>query len=84
MAKEHSKSFYTAVKTLRAAMSILKKNGGEMTSRQLMDEVGKSLEFTPWELETTTNGNIYLQFWGIEWFQQPCSARHLIALMASG
>lgn len=61
MAKEHSKSFYTAVKTLRAAMSILKKNGGEMTSRQLMDEVGKSLEFTPWELETTTNGNIRWQ-----------------------
>lgn len=61
MAKEYSKSFYTAVKTLRAAMSILKKNGGEMSSRQLMDEVEKSLDFTPWELETTSNGNIRWQ-----------------------
>ena len=61
MKEEHSKSFYTATKCLRAAMTILKKNGGEMTSRQLTAEVGKSLNFTPWELETTANGNIRWQ-----------------------
>lgn len=61
MKKEHSKSFYTAVKTLHAAMSILKKHGGEMPSRQLMDEVEKTTEFTPWELEQTSRGGIRWQ-----------------------
>ena len=58
MAKERSKSFYTAVKTLNAAMNILKKHGGEMSSRQLIEEVANSIDFTPWELEETTIGNI--------------------------
>ena len=61
MKKEHSKSFYTAVKCLNAAMSILKKNGGEMTSRLLMEEVEKAVEFTPWELEQTSQGGIRWQ-----------------------
>lgn len=61
MEKEHSKSFYTAAKCLRAAMTILKKEGGELASRQLMDEVGKQVEFTQWELETTSHGGIRWQ-----------------------
>ena len=32
-----------------------------MPSRQLIDEVGKSVEFTPWELETTSHGGIRWQ-----------------------
>ena len=61
MAKEHSKSFQTAAKTMYAALTILKKNGGEMPSRQLMDEVAKQVELTPWELETTSQGGIRWQ-----------------------
>ena len=38
MKKEYSKSFLTAAKTLYAALTILKKNGGEMSSHQLMEE----------------------------------------------
>lgn len=61
MAKEFSKSFITAAKTMHAALSVLKKNGGEMLSRPLMDEVEKLITFTPWELETTTRGGIRWQ-----------------------
>lgn len=61
MAREHSKSFQTAAKTMYAALTILKKNGGEMPSRQLMDEVAKQVELTPWELETTSQGGIRWQ-----------------------
>lgn len=61
MAKEYSKSFLSAAKTMHAALTILKKNGGEMTSRQLMDEVEKSVDFTPWELEMTSHGGIRWQ-----------------------
>lgn len=61
MTKEYSKSFLTAAKTLYAALSILKKKGGEMPSHQLMDEVEKQVEFTPWELEVTARGGIRWQ-----------------------
>lgn len=61
MAREYSKSFQTAAKTMYAALTILKKNGGEMPSRQLMDEVAKQVELTPWELETTSQGGIRWQ-----------------------
>lgn len=61
MAREHSKSFQTAAKTMYAALTILKKNGGEMPSRQLMDEVAKQVALTPWELETTSQGGIRWQ-----------------------
>ena len=61
MKKEYSLSFITAAKSLRAAMLILKKNGGEMTSRQLMEQVGKEVEFTEWEMETTSRGGIRWQ-----------------------
>ena len=61
MKKEYSKSFLTAAKTLYAALAILKKNGGEMPSHQLMEEVEKQVELTPWELETTSRGGIRWQ-----------------------
>lgn len=61
MKKDYSLSFMTAAKSLRAAMTILKKNGGEMTSRQLMEQVGKEIDFTAWELETTSRGGIRWQ-----------------------
>lgn len=58
MKKEFSKSSLTSVKCMHAALTILKKNGGEMPSRQLMNEVEKAVEFTPWELEITSRGGI--------------------------
>ena len=61
MSKEYSKSFQTAAKTMHAALSILKKNGGEMPSRELMEKVEKQVEFTPWELETTSRGGVRWQ-----------------------
>ena len=61
MKKEFSLSFMTAAKSLRAAMTILKKNGGEMASRQLMDQVEKEVNFTEWERETTSRGGIRWQ-----------------------
>lgn len=61
MKKEFSKSFYTASKCLSAALKILKANGGSMPSRQLMDEVGRTVEITPWEKEITSRGGIRWQ-----------------------
>ena len=61
MKKEYSLSFLTAAKSLRAAMTILKKNGGEMASRQLTEQVGKEVAFTDWEKEITTHGGIRWQ-----------------------
>lgn len=61
MKKEYSLSFVTAAKCMRAAMNILKKNGGEMTSRQLMEQVEKEVEFSEWEKETTSKGGIRWQ-----------------------
>lgn len=61
MAKEHSKSFLTAAKCMHAALAILKKNGGEMSSRDLLEQVGKAIELTPWEQEVTSHGGIRWQ-----------------------
>ncbi len=61
MKKEYSLSFITAAKSMRAAMTILKKNGGEMTSRQLMEQVGNEIDFSDWEKETTSRGGIRWQ-----------------------
>lgn len=61
MAKEYSKSFLSAAKTLRAAMLILKENGGCMSSKQLMNEVEKKTTITDWEKETTSKGGIRWQ-----------------------
>ena len=61
MKNEYSKSHITAAKCMHAALSILKKNGGEMPSHQLMNEVEKSIELTPWDLEVTSHGGIRWQ-----------------------
>ena len=61
MAKEYSKSFISAAKTMRAAMLILQKNSGCMPSKQLMEEVGKSLSLSDWEKEITSKGGIRWQ-----------------------
>lgn len=58
MAKEYSKSFYTATKCLRAAMTILKKNGSELPSKKLINEVRNTVEFTPWEKEIVGGGGV--------------------------
>ncbi|MBE6321164.1 MAG: restriction endonuclease [Paludibacteraceae bacterium] len=61
MAKQYSKSFLTAAKSMRAAMLILKDNGGSMPSRQLMDAVEKAVQFSDWEKEITSKGGIRWQ-----------------------
>lgn len=61
MAKEYSQTFLIAAKSMRAALSILKKNGGSMPSGQLMDQVGKEVDFSDWEKETTSRGGIRWQ-----------------------
>ncbi len=61
MKKELSNSFQTAAKSMSAALTILKEKGGSMPSHQLMDEVGKRVKFTPWELELTSRGGIRWQ-----------------------
>ena len=61
MAKEYSKSFCTAAKSMSAAMHILKAKGEGMPSRQLMDEVEKTVAFSSWEKEITSKGGIRWQ-----------------------
>lgn len=61
MAKEYSKSFCTAAKSMSAAMRILKAKGEGMPSRQLMDEVEKTVAFSSWEKEITSKGGIRWQ-----------------------
>lgn len=61
MAKEHSLSFQSAAKTLYAAMQILKENGDGMKAGDLMEAVGKKVELSDWEKETTSKGGIRWQ-----------------------
>ena len=61
MAKEFSKTFLIAAKCMRAAMQILHKNGGSMPSRQLMNEVEKTIPLSDWEKETTSKGGVRWQ-----------------------
>lgn len=61
MAKEYSKTFLTAAKSMYAALTILKKNGGSMRSGQLMEQVGNEIEFSDYEKETTSKGGIRWQ-----------------------
>ena len=44
--KAKSKSYVTSAKTMYAAMTILKKNGGSMPIRILMQEVEKNIELS--------------------------------------
>lgn len=60
--KARSKSYQTASKTMYAAMTILSKNGGSMTIRDLMVEIEKTIAFSDWEKEILENtGNIRWQ-----------------------
>ncbi len=61
MTKEYSKTFLTAAKSMYAALSILKKNGGSMRSGQLMEQVGNEVEFSDYEMETTSKGGVRWQ-----------------------
>lgn len=61
MAKEYSQTFLIAAKSMRAALTILKNNGGSMPSGQVMEQVGKEVEFSDWEKETTSRGGIRWQ-----------------------
>lgn len=60
--KAKSKSYVTSAKTMYAAMTILKKNGGSMAIRILMKEIEKSIELSAWEKSILENtGNIRWQ-----------------------
>lgn len=60
--KAKSKSYVTSAKTMYAAMTILKKNGGSMPIRILMQEVEKNIELSAWEKSILENtGNIRWQ-----------------------
>ena len=60
--KAKSKSYQTASKTMFAAMTILSKNGGSMSVRELMLEVEKTVVLSDWEKEVLENtGNIRWQ-----------------------
>lgn len=60
--KEKSRSYQSSAKTMYAAMTILKKNGGTMPIRLLMQEIEKTVELSAWEKEVLENtGNIRWQ-----------------------
>lgn len=60
--KAKSKSYVTSAKTMFAALTILKKNGGTMPIRLLMQEIEKTVELSAWEKEVLENtGNIRWQ-----------------------
>lgn len=61
MAKGYSKTFLTAAKSMYAALSILKKNGGSMRFGQLMEQVAKEVTFSDYEKESTSKGGIRWQ-----------------------
>jgi restriction system protein len=49
MKTEKAPSIQCAIKTLHAALSVLKENGGEMKGRDVISSVGQRLQFTDWE-----------------------------------
>ena len=60
--KAKAPSYQTSAKTMYAALTILKKNGGSMPIRVLMQEIEKTVELSEWEKETLENtGNIRWQ-----------------------
>jgi restriction system protein len=60
--KTKAPSYQTSAKTMYAALTILKKNGGSMPIRVLMQEIEKTIELSEWEKETLENtGNIRWQ-----------------------
>ena len=66
--KTKSPSYLTSAKTMYAALTILKKNGGSMPIRVLMREIENTVDLTDWEkeiLESTGN---------IRWMYEPDSS----------
>lgn len=61
MKKEYSRSFITAAKTMSAALRILQKNDGSMSSKELVRQVEEQVELTEWEKEITKKGGIRWQ-----------------------
>ena len=60
--KTKAPSYLTSAKTMYAALTILKKNGGSMPIRVLMREIENTVDLTDWEKETLENtGNIRWQ-----------------------
>jgi restriction system protein len=60
--KTKAPSYQTSAKTMYAALTILKKNGGSMHIRVLMQEIEKTVELSEWEKEILENtGNIRWQ-----------------------
>lgn len=51
MPKNPSQTKETAIKAVFAAFEILLEAGGELRGRELVDQVGKIVPFTPWERE---------------------------------
>ena len=47
--KTKAPSYLTSAKTMYAALTILKKNGGSMPIRVLMREIEKTVDLTDWE-----------------------------------
>ena len=52
MKSEKAPSIESATKTLHAALSILKENGGEMKGRDVINELGQRLQLSDWERST--------------------------------
>ena len=60
--KTKAPSYLTSAKTMFAALTILKKNGGSMPIRVLMREIENTVDLTDWEKEILENtGNIRWQ-----------------------
>ena len=60
--KTKSPSYLTSAKTMYAALTILKKNGGSMPIRVLMREIENTVDLTDWEKEILeSTGNIRWQ-----------------------
>lgn len=60
--KTKAPSYLTSAKTMYAALTILKKNGGSMPIRVLMREIENTVDLTDWEKEILENtGNIRWQ-----------------------
>lgn len=72
MAKELSKSRTCAAKCLYAAMQEMKKQGGHMLVKEIIDFLEKNINFTSWELERAGKWNnirwqVMLQFYSIDY-----------------
>lgn len=71
MAKEISQTRKTAAKVLPVALRFLKENGGSMRGADLIEKVGRSVEFSEWEKGNYESSgsprwSVVLQFYSID------------------